>query len=105
MIQSSGTASPLSPPSATLALVAMLALAVPGVGQAAEDAQLPVLDRFRLSAGIFSANHELAGRWDSGSGRIGTPFDFPRDLGFTPRLRPPSRQLRAGLGLARHWLD
>lgn len=103
MIQSSGTASPLSPPSATLALVAMLALAVPGVGQAAEDAQLPVLDRFRLSAGIFSANHELAGRWDSGSGRIGTPFDFQRDLGFSPRLRTPFWMLGAGLGRERQW--
>ncbi len=103
MILASGTASRLPRPSATLPLLAALALAVPGAGHAAEEAPLPVLDRFRLSAGVFSVNHELAGRWDSGSGRLGTPFDFQRDLGFSPRLRTPFWILGAGFGRERQW--
>ena len=103
MIHPSGIAPALSPSRATLALLAMLALAVPGAGRAAEQAPLPVLDRFRLSAGLFSANHELSGRWDSRSGRIGTPFDFQRDLGFSPRVRTPFWMLGAGFGGERQW--
>lgn len=103
MTQSSGTALPLPQPSAALVLLVALALAVPGAGHAAEGAPLPVLDGFRLSAGIFSVNHKLAGRWDSGSGAVGTPFDFQRDLGFNPRLRTPFWMIGAGLGRERQW--
>lgn len=80
---------------------ATIAAALAPLWTASASEPVPLLDRFNLAVGVYAANSDLSGRWDSRSGRRGTPFSFRRDLGFDGKVRVPFWQAGLGLGAQR----